>query len=74
MKLEGWNMIKEAGLHDQGELKARFRARKKLLELNRMEELSWRQKSRVLWVEEGDKNAKNFHRMASARRKVSFIG
>lgn len=74
MKLEGWNTIKEARPHDQGDLKARCTARKKLLELNRMEELSWRQKSRVLWVKEGDKNTKNFHRMASARRKFSFIG
>ena len=38
-----------------------------------MEEISWRQKSRALWLQKGDKNSKFFHRLANSHRIVNSI-
>jgi hypothetical protein len=38
-----------------------------------MEEVSWRQKSRVLWLREGDNCTKFFHIMVNSNRRNNFI-
>ncbi|KAL9665459.1 hypothetical protein QQ045_020879 [Rhodiola kirilowii] len=37
------------------------------------EELMWQQRSRVLWLKEGDNNTRFFHQKATARRRTNLI-
>ena len=38
-----------------------------------LEEISWRQKLRMLWIKEGDNNTKFFHKMANSRRRFNHL-
>ena len=38
-----------------------------------MEEIMWRQKSREVWLKEGEKNTRFFHKMANSHRRRNEI-
>jgi hypothetical protein len=38
-----------------------------------LEEITWWQKSRVTWLQEGDKNTRFFHRVANSNRRFNSI-
>ena len=41
--------------------------------LSDLEEISWRQKSRFLFVKEGDNNTRFFHQVANSHRRTNHI-
>ena len=49
------------------------RIRDELEKATLLEEICWRQKSRVLGVREGDRNTKIFHRIANSHKRVNSI-
>ena len=67
------------GLEKQRELileerEERIRAKEEFKSWAVMEEISWRQKSRELWLKDGDKNTGYFHKMANAHRRRNCLG
>jgi hypothetical protein len=50
-----------------------IKVEERIAELGFREEIMWRQRARVQWLAEGDKNTKFFHHKANYRRKKNKI-
>ena len=55
------------------EPEARKKANGDFKKLALMEEISWRQKSRKVWLKKGDRNTGFFHRMTNSHRRKNYL-
>ena len=60
------------GLSNKEQLR-RIQLKGEIEQLASLEEISWRQKSRALYVKEGDNNTRFFHRLANSHRNANHI-
>ena len=51
----------------------RIQIKGEIAHLASLEEISWRQKSRILFVKEGDNNTRFFHLVANSHRRTNYI-
>ena len=51
----------------------RIQIKGEIAHLAPLEEISWRQKSRILFVKEGDNNTRFFHLVANSHRRTNYI-
>lgn len=58
---------------EAAELTRRDSLKMNLTNLLKAEEISWKQKFRERWLQEGDKNIKYFHALTSHRRRSNYI-
>ncbi|RVX10791.1 LINE-1 retrotransposable element ORF2 protein [Vitis vinifera] len=72
-KVSYWDNQEQFRALNEQELEARKEAREEFKKWALMEETSWRQKSREIWLKEGDKNTGFFHKMANSNRRRNCL-
>uniref|UniRef100_A0A2N9GQ21 Reverse transcriptase domain-containing protein n=1 Tax=Fagus sylvatica TaxID=28930 RepID=A0A2N9GQ21_FAGSY len=72
-ELEILNMKECSGSLSSSELELRGTHILELENLAHLDETSWRQKSRVQWLKEGDNNTKFFHKIANSNRRRNYM-
>lgn len=68
-----FDMIEEKRVLDTREFNFRLKIRARAYELAQIVELRWMQRSRVTWLQSGDKNTRYFHAYASARARKNAV-
>lgn len=71
--ISNFDQIQERRRLTEGELLEKVGLMLEIKELAKYEKTAWRQRSRTLWLKQGDKNTKFFHKMANAHRRYNHI-
>ncbi|RVW24688.1 Transposon TX1 uncharacterized 149 kDa protein [Vitis vinifera] len=72
-KVSFWDDQERQRTLNEQELEARKEAKEEFKKWASMEEISWRQKSRQIWLKEGDKNTRFFHKMANSNSRRNCL-
>ena len=72
-RISYWDEVEKDKELSLTEAEEREMARENYKEWVDMEEVSWRQKSREIWLKEGDRNTGFFHRMENSHRRRNSI-
>ncbi|RVW88076.1 Transposon TX1 uncharacterized 149 kDa protein [Vitis vinifera] len=72
-QVQFWDAREKISRLNLEELEARKEAREDYKKWVLLEEISWRQKSREVWLKEGDRNTGYFHKMANAHRRRNNV-
>lgn len=68
-----FDSIEEKRVIDTREFNFRLKIRAQAYELAKIVELRWMQRSRVTWLQSGDKNTQYFHAYTSARARKNTV-
>ena len=72
-RISYWDEVEKDKELSLTEAEEREMARENYKEWVDLEEVSWRQKTREIWLKEGDRNTGFFHRMANSHRRRNSI-
>lgn len=72
-KLADLEEIQEQRALEEGELASRLALTMEFEYIAKHEETAWKQRSRALWIQQGDRNTSFFHRTANQHRRINSI-
>ena len=72
-QMEYWDAKEKTSRLSLEELEARNEAKEEYKKWVLLEEITWRQKSREVWLKEGDRNTGFFHKMANAHKRRNNV-
>ncbi|XP_074282749.1 uncharacterized protein LOC141607292 [Silene latifolia] len=74
IKIQRKKLLKiNASERTESNVKERRKIKKKIARLINQEEQFWQQRSRVLWLKDGERNMAYFHRMVRQRKQKNYI-